>query len=421
MAATVIGLIATPLPARRRGRWWIALGPAALGALVMVTALLGFVFAITDGGLGCTASDAGGPGPAGPAPSRSALTDIPPAYLRLYQQAGRRYDIDWTFLASIGAQETDHGRAPGSFTVNYAGAAGPMQICVGACGHEWQQYGVDGNGDGRKDVMNPADAIPGAARILREQKGAPSTGGSYQAYRQAACRYYGACADASANYADEVMARAVQYGFHGQGSPPPSSPAQAHPVAAATSSGCQAGSAGQVTDGSLGQVRRLTAPRRLAPLPPSAVVGGRAMQCDARIVPDVEYLTRRFQVRVTACYAIHSLDGEHPLGAATDLVPADGNWNHTLQLAHAIGWKESCAASGVAPACARPPFRFIGYNGFPNHGDPTHCVPCSGGAHLHVSWLTSASLGEPENQPRTTYFASSWIDVFITAAGGRGA
>jgi len=416
VAATIVELVATPQPVRRRARWWIALAPGALGALVVVTALLGFVLAITGGSLGCTGSSPTG---SGPAPSRSALADIPPTYLRLYQQAGRRYRIDWTFLASIGAQETGHGRAPDTFTVNFAGAAGPMQICVAACGHEWQHYGVDGNGDGRKDVMDPADAIPGAARILREQKGAPAAGGSYAVYRQAACRYYGACSDASANYADEVMARAVQYGFHGKGSPAPTTPSQAQPASTAASSGgsgCQPGPA--ATGGSLGQVRRVSSPRRLAPLPASAVSGGAQIQCDARIIPDVTYLTRRFGVRVTACYAIHSLDGEHPLGAATDLVPADGNWDHTLQLARAIGWKQSCAASGVAPACARAPFRFVGYNGFPSHGDPQHCVPCSGGAHLHVSWLTSASLGQPENQPRSSYFAPSWIDVFTTASGG---
>ena len=376
--------------------------------------MLGFVVAVTGGSLGCSASASN---PGGVPPSRSAVQDIPPSYLRLYQQAGRRYRIDWTFLASIGAQETNHGRTPGTFTVNSAGAAGPMQICVRSCGREWQRWGVDANGDGRKDVMNPADAIYGAARLLRFEKGAPPTGGSYAAYRQAACRYYGACADASANYADEVMARAVQYGFHGSGAPAPTTPAQAQPAQAATGGGCQA-QRGAPTGGSLGQVRKQFSPRHLAPLPASAVAGGASIQCDARIIPDVEYLTRRFHVRVTACYGIHSLDGEHPLGAATDLVPADGNWNHTLALAHAIGWKPSCAATGVAPACANPPFRFIGYNGFPNHGDPQHCIPCSGGAHLHLSWLTSASLGQPENQPRTSYFAPRWIDVFSTRASG---
>ena len=125
------------------------------------------------------------------------------------------------------------------------------------------------------------------------------------------------------------------------------------------------------------------------------------------------WLARRFHVQVTACYAIHSPAGEHPLGAATDLVPEPGHaWTETAEaLARAAGWKPSCAASGVAPACARPPFRFIGYDGFPGHGDPAHCA-CSGGAHLHLSWLTSASAGQPENQPRTSHFAPEWIDTF---------
>ena len=44
-------------------------------------------------------------------------------------------------------------------------------------------------------------------------------GDSYAAYREVACNYYGACSDGVANYADEVMARAVEYGFRGKGSP----------------------------------------------------------------------------------------------------------------------------------------------------------------------------------------------------------
>jgi murein DD-endopeptidase MepM/ murein hydrolase activator NlpD len=36
----------------------------------------------------------------------------------------------------------------------------------------WAAYGVDGNRDGRRDVMDPEDAIPGAARYLKAS-GAP--------------------------------------------------------------------------------------------------------------------------------------------------------------------------------------------------------------------------------------------------------
>jgi hypothetical protein len=68
----------------------------------------------------------------------------------------------------------------------------------------------------------------------------------------------------------------------------------------------------------------------------------------------------------------------------------------------------------VAPACARPPFRFVGYNGYPGHGDPAHC-DCN--AHLHLSWLTSASPDQAQNAARTTYFAAAWVDAFTTDQG----
>jgi hypothetical protein len=68
----------------------------------------------------------------GSAPSRSALTDIPPDRLALYRQAARVCPgLDWSVLAGIGKVETDHGRSPlpgvGSGQ-NSAGAGGPMQF-----------------------------------------------------------------------------------------------------------------------------------------------------------------------------------------------------------------------------------------------------------------------------------------------------
>jgi hypothetical protein len=392
-----------------------------LGVVVVIVAVLGFFIAVGGGGFGCL----GGGGPAGPAPTRSAVADIPPARLVIYQRAGRRFRIDWTFLASMGAQECDHGACRGD---NGSGCGGPMQIAFvpgsscspGAGPTEWDRWKVDGDGDGRTDINDPADAVFTAARILRFDEGAPATGGSYAAYREAACRYYGACSYIVA-YADQVMARAVQYGFHGAGAPAPSDPAGAEPAPpgrqpAGGSNECASGGGVPVGSGRLGPVVKVHAPRHLVPLPAQAIAPGFGqVQCDARIVPNVIALARRYGVAVTACFGIHSLSGEHPLGAAIDAVPADGDWSRTLRLAHDLGWKESCAASGVAPACAGSPFRFIGYNGYPNHGDPVGCL-CST-PHLHLSWLTSASEGQPENAARTSYFAPSWIDVFTTGGG----
>jgi len=178
----------------------------------------------------------------GPTPSAYALASIPPQRLRLYQQAGAKFDIDWSFLASIGAQECGNGACAGT---NSAGCAGPMQIayvrgspCSPGSGPTlWEQYEVSAHPGQAPSINDPADAIYTAARILREDKGAPPRGGSYAEYHQAACNYYGACADATISYANEVMARAVQYGFTGTGSPTPSSPTLAEPV---STGGCEA-------------------------------------------------------------------------------------------------------------------------------------------------------------------------------------
>ena len=105
-----------------------------------------------------------------------------------------------------------------------------MQLC-GA--FTQRPIAQDGNGDwdiqlGGTD--DPADSIASAANGILKLKveafGDPHPR-TYAQYRQVACRYYGQCADANANYADEVMARATQYGFTGAGSPPPSDPATA--------------------------------------------------------------------------------------------------------------------------------------------------------------------------------------------------
>lgn len=119
-----------------------------------------------------------GKAPAAPAPKRvkqvkpgAGAADIPTAYLRLYRAAGRARDVDWRVLAAIGKNESDHGRsrAPGvAKGLNFARCcAGPMQFCtVRWCGDTWRAYAVDGDGDGRKSVYDPADAIPAAAALV---------------------------------------------------------------------------------------------------------------------------------------------------------------------------------------------------------------------------------------------------------------
>jgi hypothetical protein len=198
-----------PRPSAARPRWGrIAWSGAALAGLA--TAAL-----MALGGAGGTERPSPPPSPSPvPAVAAAAAAEIPPDYLALYRQFGLEMDIDWRFLAAIGAQESDHGRNPWAARVNSEGCVGPMQLGVsGRCGDFVGTWGVDGDGDGRVDPLEPADAIATAARGLRLGKGAPPRGGDFDGYRRAACGYYGACADARADYADEVMARAVRYGF----------------------------------------------------------------------------------------------------------------------------------------------------------------------------------------------------------------
>lgn len=227
------------MSARRRGGSALVLIATGILAAVVV-AITGTVMAILGSEIACI----GGGGSAVAAPAtKAAVREIPPKRLRIYQEAGRRIDIDWAFLSAIGEQECGEGDCAG---VNSSGCAGPMQIgyvrgsaCSPGSGPTiWELYRVDGDGDGVTDIDNPADAIFTAARILRREKGAPPAGGSYAAYREAACGYYGACSDSVANYADEVMARAVKYGFRGKGAPPPTSPIATEPAPSGGASAC---------------------------------------------------------------------------------------------------------------------------------------------------------------------------------------
>ncbi len=107
-------------------------------------------------------------------PTPTALADIPPEYLLLYEQAGLAYGVPWPVLAGIGKLECDHGRSPNPAcwqegAVNSAGAGGPMQFLAGT----WARYGVDANGGGKADRWDPADAIFAAANYLKAS-GAPA-------------------------------------------------------------------------------------------------------------------------------------------------------------------------------------------------------------------------------------------------------
>jgi hypothetical protein len=266
-----------------------------------------------------------------------AVSDIPGDYLVLYREAADHYRLGvagWSILAAIGKVECDHGRSPlpgcHRGESNSAGARGPAQFLVAT----WMTYGVDADGDGRRDVYEPADAIFGMANYLRAS-GAPDD------WHRALLAY---------NHADWYVKRVLRQ-------------AAAYRASAVSAGGAQ----GQLVAGE---------GTWLAPLPDFP-----GERCDARIVPDVTLLARAFGLHVSDCYGgtPHARDGEHPLGLAIDTSPADGNWRRTELLARSAGWRESCASAGCP---GTGPFRVILYNGYPGHGDPRH----SASPHLHLSW-----------------------------------
>jgi len=136
---------------------------AGIAAAALVLAMV--LIAAATGGV---AASLLGLGAGGSTPSTTAVQDIPPDYLALYEQAAVTCPgLDWTILAGIGKVETDHGRStlPGVHSgANSAGAEGPMQF-EPATFAEYNQPVPDG-GANPPSPYDPADAIYAAARML---------------------------------------------------------------------------------------------------------------------------------------------------------------------------------------------------------------------------------------------------------------
>lgn len=175
-------------------------GPGALAAAGALLASLLGLLALLGGAQGALVGSSGSVDSSSPGVSAQARAEIPPEYLRLYEDAAARYGLDWAILAGIGRVECDHGQDPDPSCTqqgveNAAGAGGPMQFLAST----WAQYGVDADGGGAPNRWDPADAIFGAANYLRAS-GAPGD------YREAVYAYNHAWW-----YVEEVQAWAARY------------------------------------------------------------------------------------------------------------------------------------------------------------------------------------------------------------------
>ena len=281
---------------------------------------------------------------------------VPAELVPLFDAAARHYRLGAdgpAVLAGLTKVESDFGQNMGPSS---AGAVGWTQFMPAT----WRQYGVDADGDGRRDPKNAADAIYSAARYLRAL-GAPAS------WRRALFGY---------NHADWYVNQVLDESRK---------LAAGDTVEDISTFACSAAPAPALAAGPGG---RVVGGGRIVPIPwqPGESI-------DERLLPDLALLHERFNIAVTDGYATtgHAPDGEHPLGLGADIVPGPGGtWEDIDRLATIA---EPTQGNPVAP------FRWVGYDGDRNHGR---------GNHLHLSWHHGAP--RPGHRP-----PAAWVDVMATA------
>jgi hypothetical protein len=130
-------------------------------------------------------------------------TGIPTDYVSWLARAAAKYQLGprgFSIVAAIHFVESDFARSPlpgvAPGTENSAGAEGPGQFLVPS----WEEFGVDANGDGRKDPYSIPDSVFATANLLHSD-GAP------QNWRSAIFDYNHAWW-----YVEEVLEKATSFG-----------------------------------------------------------------------------------------------------------------------------------------------------------------------------------------------------------------
>lgn len=275
---------------------------------------------------------------------------VPPELIPLFTQAAAKYRLGSEgppVLAALTKVESGFGKYLGPSS---AGAIGWTQFMPAT----WRQYGVDADGDGRRDPMSAPDAIHSAANYL-------SALGAPRDWRRALYGY-----NHAGWYVDLVLEEARKVVLE------PSPGGDPDLLACAGTDLVAAAGGGRLVGGG-----------RIVAIP-----GEPGETIDERLVTDVLLLRERYRFSVTDGYATsgHEAAGEHPLGLAVDLVPGPtGTWDDIDALAR---WAEPTQGR------PRPPFRWVGYDGDRNHGR---------GHHLHLSWDHGPA---PGNRP-----PAPWVRV----------
>jgi hypothetical protein len=175
------------------------------------------------------------PGSGGPEQIGSG-SPIPAALVPVFNSAAQTFDVNPYLLASVAQQESGMGGGTDWMSPNSADCVGFMQICIGGQGGDtWDEsetltghprativvknayrYGTRPSGypdatSHHPSYNDPFDAVMAAAVVLRGKVGGRPIPNLDATAHAAACGYYGACADSVANYATEVMARAIEW------------------------------------------------------------------------------------------------------------------------------------------------------------------------------------------------------------------
>jgi hypothetical protein len=315
----------------------VAAGAAGAGTVVLAVTLIAWLAIVAGASVG--------PSPSAGCAATNLAAGVPAELRPIFGAASEKYRLGEkgpSILAGLTSVESGFGQNMGPSS---AGATGWTQFLPST----WAAYGVDADGDGRRDPYNAKDAIYSAANYLSDS-GAP------QDWHRALFTYN------HANwYVEKVLREAERLRTAGRATPcaPAAMP-------------------------SVGATQKIVGGGRIVGIP-----GFPGERIDERLLPDLLYLIRKYRLHVTDGYATsgHAADGEHPLGLGVDLVPGPGGtWDDIDQL---VRWAE--------PVQGRPrrPFRWVGYDGDANHGR---------GHHLHLSWDHAPV---PSQTP-----PAAWVEVF---------